>query len=97
MPAAARVTDNHTCPQVNPNGSPHTGGPIMPPGVHNVVIGGLLAATVGSMCVCAGPPDSIQAGSSSVIINGRPAARQGDPTVHGGTIAAGFATVIIGG
>jgi len=97
MPFAARVSDNHVCPVLNPNGSPHTGGPVMPPGEVTVLIGGMPAATVGNMCVCAGPPDSITKGSSTVMINGKPAARQGDITAHGGTIAAGCATVIIGG
>ncbi|HEU4553922.1 MAG TPA: PAAR domain-containing protein [Chitinophaga sp.] len=97
MPAAARVSDNHTCPMANPNGNPHTGGPIMPAGVPTVLIGGQPAAVVGTQCVCAGPPDSITKGSSSVLIGGKQAARQGDMTAHGGTIAAGFPSVIIGG
>jgi uncharacterized Zn-binding protein involved in type VI secretion len=97
MAAAARVGDNHTCPMANPNGSPHTGGPILPPGVPTVLIGGMAAATVGNMCTCAGPPDSIIAGSATVLIMGKPAARQGDSTAHGGSITAGCMTVIIGG
>lgn len=97
MPFAARVTDNHTCPLVNPNGNPHTGGPILPPGLPTVLIGGMPAATLGNMCTCAGPPDSIIKGSSSVLIGGKPAARQGDSTAHGGSIIAGCTTVIIGG
>jgi uncharacterized Zn-binding protein involved in type VI secretion len=97
MAAAARVGDNHTCPMTNPNGSPHTGGPILPPGVATVLIGGQPAATVGDKCTCAGPPDAIAAGSSSVMINKKPAARMGDSTSHGGSIAAGCTTVIIGG
>ena len=97
MPPAARVTDNHICPMANPNGNPHTGGPIMPPGILTVLIGGQPAATMGSMCVCAGPPDGITRGSSSVMIGGQPAARQGETTAHGGRIAGGFHTVLIGG
>ncbi|MCW3090722.1 MAG: type secretion protein [Ferruginibacter sp.] len=97
MPAAARINDNHTCPMTNPNGSPHTGGPILPPGVPTVIIGGQPAATMGGMCTCAGPPDSITKASKSVLIGGKGAARQGDSTAHGGSIAAGCATVIIGG
>lgn len=97
MPAAARASDNHTCPMANPNGSPHTGGPILPPGVPTVLIGGQPAATVGSMCTCAGPPDSITRGSFTVMIGGKPAARQGDVTAHGGTITAGLVSVLIGG
>ncbi len=99
MPAAARVGDNHTCPLTNPppTATPHTGGPITGPGVPTVLIEGKPAATVGNPCTCAGPPDSIMKGSSSVIIGGQPAARVGDQTAHGGSIAAGAATVQIGG
>ena len=98
MAAAARVGDNHSCPMVNPgSGNPHTGGPVLPPGAPTVLIGGQPAATVGSMCTCAGPPDSIIKGSTSVLIMKKPAARQGDSTAHGGTITAGCTTVIIGG
>jgi len=32
-----------------------------------------------------------------VLIGGQPAARMGDTTAHGGTIAAGCPTVLIGG
>lgn len=97
MGLAARVGDNHTCPLTNPNGSPHTGGPILPPGLPAVLIGGSPAVTVGSACTCAGPPDSIAKGSTSVLIGGKAAARQGDLTAHGGKIAAGCASVSIGG
>ena len=86
----------HTCPMVNPNGSPHVGGPILPPGVPTVMIGGQPAATVGSMCTCAGPPDSIVMGSQTVFIGGKPAARMGDTTAHGGQITLGCPTVLIG-
>jgi len=97
MPFAARVKDNHTCPLANPNGSPHTGGPILPPGIITVLIDGQPAATVGSMCTCAGPPDSVSKGSATVLIGGQPAARVGDATAHGGIITAGSKSVIIGG
>ncbi|MDF2433051.1 MAG: hypothetical protein JWP44_2682 [Mucilaginibacter sp.] len=97
MPPAARVTDNHVCPLVNPNGSPHVGGPILPPGVPTVLIGGSPAATVGNMCTCAGPPDSIAMGSMTVMIGGNPAARVNDLTAHGGSIVLGCLTVLIGG
>lgn len=97
MPAAARVTDNHTCPMANPNGSPHTGGPILPPGDPTVLIGGQPAAVMGGMCTCAGPPDSIIKASATVLIGGKGAARLGDSTAHGGSITAGCTTVIIGG
>lgn len=97
MSLAARVSDMHVCPMVNPGGVPHVGGPILPPGAVTVLIGGMPAATLGDMCVCCGPPDSIVMGSTSVLIGGKPAARAGDSTAHGGTIVLGCPTVIIGG
>ena len=97
MPAAARINDLHVCPMSTPGGTPHVGGPILPPGAPTVLIGGIPAAKLGDMCVCAGAPDSIVQGSSSVFINGMPAARMGDSTAHGGSIVIGLATVLIGG
>jgi uncharacterized Zn-binding protein involved in type VI secretion len=35
-------------------------------------------------------------GSTTVFIGGKPAARMGDTTAHGGTITLGAATVLIG-
>ena len=96
MPPAARITDMHVCPQVTVL-VPHVGGPILPPGCPTVLIGGLPAACMGDMAVCVGPPDSIVKGSATVLIGGRPAARMGDNMAHGGTIVAGFPTVMIGG
>jgi uncharacterized Zn-binding protein involved in type VI secretion len=55
------------------------------------------AAVVGDMCVCAGPPDTIIKGSATVMIGGKPAARMGDSTAHGGSIVNGCPTVMIGG
>lgn len=97
MPPAARITDMHLCPMVEPGPVPHVGGPILPAGEPTVLIGGLPAARVGDMAVCVGPPDTIVSGSGSVLIGGKPAARMGDSTAHGGTIVIGCATVIIGG
>lgn len=95
---AARVGDMHVCPMVTPGTQPipHVGGPIMPPGVPTVLIGGMPAATLGNMCTCTGPPDSIIMGSAGVMIGGKPAARMGDSTAHGGSIVVGFPTVLIG-
>jgi uncharacterized Zn-binding protein involved in type VI secretion len=76
--------------------TPHVGGPIMPPGVPTVLIGGQPAATLGNMATCTGPPDSVVAGSTGVMIGGKPAARMGDQCAHGGTIVAGCPTVLIG-
>lgn len=99
MPPAARITDMHTCPMQTPGlpPIPHVGGPVMGPGVPTVLIAKMPAAVVGDMCVCVGPPDSIVKGSSTVMIGGRPAARMGDATAHGGSIVLGFPTVMIGG
>ena len=98
MPPAARITDMHTCPMVEPGPVPHVGGPIVgPPGGPPVMIGFLPAAKVGDKLVCIGPPDTIVKGSSSVMINNMPAARMGDTTAHGGVIVVGLPTVLIGG
>jgi len=92
---AARITDMHVCPMVNVL-VPHVGGPILPPGGLNVLIGGLPAARVGDMCVCVGPPDVIAMGAFTVLICGQPAARMGDMTAHGGAIVMGYPNVLIG-
>lgn len=95
MPGAARISDFHTCPKVEPGPVPHVGGPVSI-GEPTVLIGFQPAARVGDMLVCCGPPDSISAGEGTVIIGNKPAARMGDKTSHGGVIVAGCATVIIG-
>ena len=97
MPPAARISDMHICPQVTPPGVPHVGGPIAVPSVPTVLIGMMPAAVLGDMCVCVGPPDTIAKGSATVMIGGKPAARMGDSTAHGGTIILGCFTVMIGG
>lgn len=98
MPPAARLTDMHICPMVDPEipPIPHVGGPIDGPCEPTVLIGGLPAATVGDMLICIGPPDVIAMGSASVLINGLSAARMGDETEHGGEIVLGDFTVMIG-
>jgi uncharacterized Zn-binding protein involved in type VI secretion len=93
---AARITDMHACPMVT-GPVPHVGGPVIGPGVPTVLIGSLPAAVVGDSCTCVGPPDSIVAGSATVLIGGKPAARLSSSTAHGGTIVAGLPTVLIGG
>jgi len=93
MPAA-RIADMHVCPMVT-GLVPHVGGPILPPGVIPVLIGGMPAARVGDMCVCVGPPDVIALGSFTVLIKGQPAARLGDMTAHAGAIVMGYPTVLI--
>jgi uncharacterized Zn-binding protein involved in type VI secretion len=95
MPLAARTTDMHICP-ASDGPKPHVGGPIAS-GAPTTMIDFLLAARIGDTCICVGPPDVIADGSMSVMIGGMPAARQGDPTAHGGVIASGSPTVLIGG
>lgn len=93
---AARITDMHVCPMVTVI-VPHVGGPVVVPSAPTVLIGGLPAAGLGSMCVCVGPPDVIAKGSATVLAGGRPLARMGDSTAHGGTIVLGCPTVMVGG
>jgi len=95
---AARIGDMHVCPMATPGTPPipHVGGPVTGPGCPTVLIGGMPAAVMGDMCVCTGPPDTIILGSSGVFIGGKPAARMGDQCAHGGTIAVGCPTVLIG-
>ena len=76
---------------------PHVGGPIVGPRVPTVLIGKLPAAVMGDMCTCVGLPDTIIKGSATVFIGGKPVARMGDSTAHGGVIVAGCPTVQIGG
>ncbi len=73
---AARVGDMHVCPMVT-GVVPHVGGPILPPGMPTVLIGGAPAANVGSMATCTGPPDTIVKGSATVLIGGKPACAVG--------------------
>ncbi|MCW7551139.1 PAAR domain-containing protein [Endozoicomonas gorgoniicola] len=98
MGPAARVLDMHICPMQTPAvvPIPHVGGPLLPM-PSTVLIGGLPAAGVGQPCVCVGPPDVVVMGSLTVFMNGRPAARIGDETAHGGVIVSGWPTVIVGG
>jgi uncharacterized Zn-binding protein involved in type VI secretion len=99
MPPAARITDMHVCPMITPGVPPipHVGGPISGPCAPTVLIGSLPAARIGDLAICVGPPDSIVAGSSSVLVMGIPAARMGDACAHGGKIVIGLPTVLIGG
>lgn len=97
MPPAARVSDMHVCPLINPGGVPHVGGPITGPGAATVLIGGVPAARATDMATCAGPPDVLLPGSATVLIAGLPAVRLGDTTAHGGSVAGGLPTVLIGG
>lgn len=94
MPAAARVGDN----------TAH-GGSVIGPGVSNVLIGGMPAAVVGDMHICAIVPTPatphptstpFAAGSVTVLAGGRPLLRVGDMAGCGATIIIGANTVIAG-
>lgn len=93
---AARVGDQHVCPMVT-GLVPHVGGPVIGPGATTVLICGSVAATVGTLASCNGPPDTVIVGSRTVLIGGKSAARKGDSTAHGGTIVSGCGSVLIGG
>ncbi len=93
MPPAARVGD--------PTGHPGT---ISGPGVPTVLIGGLPAATVGTLHACSFPPPAVHPsspilspGCPTVLIGGMPAARMGDLAGCGAPIVLGALTVLIGG
>lgn len=90
MPSAARVSDptNH-------------GGIVVGPGVATVLVGSLPAAVVGDLHACVinpGHPPStpFAMGSATVVINGRPALRQGDVCGCGAGVLLGLPTVTIG-
>ena len=50
---AARLTDMHVCPMTT-GLVPHVGGPIAGPGCPTVLIGGMPAAQLGSLCAHGG-------------------------------------------
>lgn len=85
---AARVGDMH----VHPTG----GGPVLPPGVPNVLIGGLPAAVIGNPCQHNVAVDAIVQGEPTVLIGGRPASGLGDKVACGGPIVSGCVNVWIG-
>jgi uncharacterized Zn-binding protein involved in type VI secretion len=95
MYPAARLGDNHTCPMLNPDESPHTGGRIVE-GYETVLIADAPAARCGDQATCVGPTDVIVTGNDSVLIAHRPAAALGDQTTHGGVIVEGETSVLIG-
>ena len=92
---AARLTDMQACTLAS-GPVPNVGGPIVGPCMPTVLIGGLPAARVTDQAVCPGPPNPIAMGSATVLIGGLPAARIGDMMTHGGAIATGCPTVLIG-
>ena len=100
MPEAARVGDNHVCNMVDPSGTPHVGGPVLPTGSPMVLTNGLAQARGTDKLTCAVPaPDFIVTGAGSVLVDGLPAARKTDRTMHAppGQIMLGSPDVLIGG
>jgi uncharacterized Zn-binding protein involved in type VI secretion len=95
MPPAARITDMHTCPMVNPGPVPHVGGPEVS-GSPDVITGFQPQGRVGDTLICVPATDKVAMGSPTVLVNNKMAARLGDPTVHGGVLVSGCPTVIIG-
>jgi len=94
MPQAARVGD-----------STAHGGSIIGPGISNVMIGGMPAAVVGDMHVCAIVPTPASphptttpfvAGSVTVMVGGKPLLRVGDMAACGASIIIGASTVMAG-
>ena len=93
MPAAARLFEVTNHP-----------GMIMGPGAATVFINSLPAVRVTDQHICmlpplAGPhpPNKIVQGSVTVLIEGQPAARQGDLTACGAAIVTGSPDVQISG
>ncbi|KAB1067044.1 paar repeat-containing protein [Tamlana haliotis] len=89
----ATVGSMHICPMCSGT-VPHVGGPVSQ-GAVNVLANGKPIATVGSICVCTGPPDTIMSGESNILINGMAVATTGSLTVHGGSISVGEANVLV--
>jgi uncharacterized Zn-binding protein involved in type VI secretion len=54
-------------------------------------------ATIGAMIAVVGPPDTVIEGDSNVFLDGKPVARVGDGTAHGGTIVEGSDRIFING
>ncbi|OQW91961.1 MAG: hypothetical protein BWK78_03100 [Thiotrichaceae bacterium IS1] len=97
---AARVSDIHECSTPTP--SPHVGGPINPPCSPTVLTNNLAQARATDQLTCTGSPATpnfIVTGSSTVLINGKMAARETDKTMHPppGKIITGSSNVLIGG
>jgi uncharacterized Zn-binding protein involved in type VI secretion len=93
---AARMGDMTVCPMLTVL-VPHVGGPIVMPATPLVLVGGVPVAGIASLCTCIGPPATVAKGSATVLAGGKPVARLGDTTAHGGTIIMGCPTVLVGG
>jgi uncharacterized Zn-binding protein involved in type VI secretion len=87
MPPAARITDQESCP--------HASHATIVSGEATVLIMGQPAARKGDQLDC-GSKAQIEAGCPTVKIGNNEAARIGDTSCHGGTLASGAVTVLIG-
>ncbi|SJN13710.1 hypothetical protein CZ787_11495 [Halomonas citrativorans] len=85
---AARVTDMTSCPIPG-----HGKNPLVK-GSPDVFYDSLSAARLGDESACGSP--ITQAVSSTVFVNGKPAAILGSVGSHGNTVITGSGTVIIG-
>lgn len=92
---AARNLDLHVCPVASP--TPHVGGPIRPVLPCGVKAEGQWPARLGDFAVCSGPADMLIEGATTVLVNGLPWCATGHHALHGGLIATGAPTVLIGG
>lgn len=89
-PKAARLGDNHLCPQ-------HLGKDIVANIAPTILIEGKPAARITSKMTCIGGPlDSVTIGEPTVLMMGLDAARMLDGTDHGGLVSEGAATVLVG-
>ena len=95
--AVALKGHRHTCPKVDPGPNPHIGGPISECQQSFVTYNGIPLALVGDKLICegSGSKDTISSGSSTMKINGKPVARVGDTTEHGGIMVEGAAGLTI--
>lgn len=100
MPAAARLTDDQSCPKAPSGPLDPVDGDVCKVGQSTVKIAFQYAAREGDglTCTCGSPDHKILqgTGAQTVIIAGKPAARLGDATNYKGVLISGAPTVRIG-
>ncbi len=89
----ARIGDQHLCPLVNPDLSPHFGG-VINEGASKLKINGLKAGRFRDQLNCNGPLDVISEGVPDLLIEGQAAGFLGAQTFHGGCITSASPNVI---
>ncbi|MFF4737333.1 PAAR domain-containing protein [Streptomyces sp. NPDC001262] len=107
MPPAARAGDAMShIPNPGPVPVPAGTGAVAPPGMPNVLVGGLPVAVAPGLALCAVPHGPTPLPPAPVIptpmprpvfVGGRPVLRMGDKLPCGAAIVGGCATVVIGG